>query len=119
MTPPVERFTLAVPFPLYDPAVGESGALRKVVSAEDYLHAVQLMMHFRLAMKRLQIVVRNASPARDVRILTEIADTLKKRMEKAEAQLWVHSDGQASYFDEYPVARPPDSLRELGPRRHL
>jgi hypothetical protein len=109
---PGEQFKVAPVFTLYDPALGEGGGLRSVVDADAYLRAVQLLIRYRLDVKRL--LKRPAAPVRAPVVLTE-TDTpvvIKERIGKAEAQLWMWSWGKASYFEDYPEARPLDSLRE-------
>jgi hypothetical protein len=107
-----DGFKLVSPFPLYDPSIGEYGALRNVVCGTDYLEVVQRMMRYRLAYMRSQKANAEPNKASETRMLRDIARKLKARMERAEAQLWIHSEGRASYFEDYPSARPLDSIRE-------
>jgi hypothetical protein len=109
---PYPRFKVAKVFPLYDPSLGEGGALRSVVDGGDYLRAVQLLIRYRLDVKRLS-KRRDAPVQVSEKTLTDIANGLQERLHKAEAQLWLWSDGHASYFEDHPQAAPIASLREI------
>jgi len=111
VTEPGGRFRVGRVFPLYDPAFGDGGGLRNVVDAPDYLHAVQLLVQCRLAVKRLRAAPAVPS-APAPQTLEVIAKALKARMEVAESQLWLWSNGGASYFEDYPQAAPITSLGE-------
>jgi len=112
VTEPGGRFRVGRVFSLYDPAFGEGGGLRNVVDAPDYLHAVHLLVQSRLALKRQRVAPDAPPPAPAPQTLEVIAKALKARMEVAEAQLWIWSNGGASYFEDFPQAAPITSLRE-------
>lgn len=115
MTDKLAPLKVARAFPLYDPSLGEMGSLRKVVDAADYLDVVQLLLRYQVALRRCQRVEQDPAKASETRMLRDIARKLRARLVDAEKQLWVHSEGRASYFEAHPDARPPDSLRETRP----
>jgi len=109
MRPP--PFKVARVFALYDAALGESGGQRSVVDATDYLEAVQLLIRYRLDVKRL--MKRHRGSGKPPPYPATVPSTPdEERLGKAEAQLWMWSSGLASHFEDYPAARPLDSLRE-------
>lgn len=101
------RFKMVVPRKLWDPV---KQRFIKAVDAGEYLALVDLALRYKKASK---VPILTPLEGDHTVALARVAANLRNRLYEAEKQLWLHSEGKASYFDDFPDAHPPTSLREL------
>ena len=94
---------LVITYTFLDPVTNTH---RRGVALEDYAELLNYALKLKAEAKPAPPVLTQPAPSQDLAKVTAVLGLLRERLNKAEASLWQHSDGRASYFDEFPDAVP-------------